>query len=63
MDEEKDDAHEEADAADHDVGDAEEGVPAPQQAGGRDDHALLPVETHHLQQQTNQCPCPCVDQL
>ena len=48
MYEEEDDAHEKADAADHDVGNAEERVPAPQQARCRDDHALRTVELLHL---------------
>ena len=47
MDEEEDDADQEADAADHDVGDPEEGVLAPQDAGGGDDHGLGPGELGH----------------
>ena len=47
MDEEKDDAHEEADGADGDVGDAEEGVPPAEQRRRGDDHALGAAELLH----------------
>ena len=44
VDEEEDDAHEEADAADDNVGDAQEGVLAAEDARGGDDHALGSLE-------------------
>ena len=47
VDEEKDDAHEEADGADGDVGDAEEGVPPAEQRRRGDDHALGTAELLH----------------
>ena len=45
--EEKEDAHEEADGADGDVGDAEEGVPPAEQRSRGDDHALGAAELLH----------------
>ena len=47
VDDEEDDAHEHADGADGDVGDAEEGVLAPQDRGRREDHALRTAERGH----------------
>jgi len=47
VDEEKDDAHEEADGADGDVGDAEEGVPPAEQRRRGDDHTLGAAELLH----------------
>ena len=47
MDEEEDNANDEADAAHHDVGDPKEGVLAPQDAGGGDDNRLCPGELSH----------------
>ena len=44
MDDEKDDAYDDTDAADHEVGDAEERVLTAQPRGRRQDHALPPVE-------------------
>ena len=45
--EEKENAHEEADGADGDVGDAEEGVPPAEQRRRGDDHALGTAELLH----------------
>ena len=47
MNEQKHDAHEEADGADGDVCDAEERVPAAEQRRGRDDHTLGAAELLH----------------
>jgi len=47
VNEEEDDAHEEADAAHHNVGDPKEGVLAPQEAGRGDDDGLGPRELGH----------------
>ena len=47
MDEEKDDAHEEADGADGDVGDAEERIPAAEQRRCGDYHTLGAAELLH----------------
>ena len=49
VDEQEDDAHEEADAADDNVGDAQEGVLPANDARGGDDHALGSLELRHLE--------------
>ena len=48
MNEEKDDPHKKADDPDHDVRDAKERVPAPQQTCGRQYHAFGSLELRHL---------------
>lgn len=49
MDDEEDDAHEHADGADGDVGDAEEGVLPAQNRGGGENDALRPAERSHAE--------------
>ena len=56
MDEEEDDAHEETDAANDNVGDAQEGVLPAKDAHGRDDHALGSLELRHLKVVANLQP-------
>ena len=48
MHEEKDDAHEETDAADHYEGDPQGRVLPAKDARGGDDHALGPLKRRHL---------------
>ena len=56
VDEEEDDAHEETDAANDNVGDAQEGVLPAKDAHGRDNHALGSLELRHLKVVANLQP-------
>jgi len=47
MDDEEDDAEDDADGADHEVSDPQEGVLTPQPGGGGQNHPLSPVKGHH----------------